>query len=46
MKLHLQPWITSGTLISIKTKNRIYGKFLHTKKTTTKQQLHNHFKYY
>ena len=28
------------------TKNRIYRKFLRTKNATTKQQLHDHFKYY
>ena len=33
-------------LTSIKTKNRIYRKFLRTKYATTKQQLHGHFKYY
>ena len=33
-------------LTSIKTKNRIYRKFLRTKYATTKQQLHSHFKYY
>ena len=45
-KLCLKPWITTGILTSIKTKNRIYRKFLCTKNATTKQQLHNHFKYY
>ena len=45
-KLRLKPWITTGILTSVKTKNRIYRKFLRTKNTTTKQQLHDHFKYY
>ena len=43
-KLRLKPWITTGILTSIKTKNRIYRKFLRTKNATTKQQLHDHFK--
>ena len=46
-KLRLKPGITTGILLtSIKTKNRIYRKFLCTKNATTKQQLHDHFKYY
>ena len=45
-KLRLKPWITTSILTSIKTKNRIYRKFLRTKNATTKQQLHDHFKYY
>ena len=45
-KLRLKPWITTGILTSIKTKNRIYRKFLRTKNAITKQQLRAHFKYY
>ena len=45
-KLRLKPWITTGILTSIKTKNRIYRKCLRTNNVTTKQQLHEHFKYY
>ena len=45
-KLSLKPWITTSILTSIKTKNRVYRKFLRTKNATTKQQLHDHFKYY
>ena len=45
-KLCLKPWIITGIWTSIKTKNRIYRKFLRTKNATTKQQLHDHSKYY
>ena len=32
LKLKLKPWIIRGILKSIKTKNKIYGKFLRSRK--------------
>ena len=41
-----KPWITKRILKFIEKKNRIYRKFIRTKNSTKKEELHNSFKSY
>ena len=41
-----KPWITKGILKSIERKNRIYRKYIRTKNSTKKEELHSLFKSY
>ena len=39
-----KPWITNGILTSIKTKNKLYHKYIHTKDPLTRANIHNEYK--
>ena len=43
-KLRKKPWITPGTLTSIKNKNKLYRKYIRVKDPNRKNILHNEFK--